>query len=258
MYNMIIMIDCALLSEEEFSKMKLLNAFIQKFTREVVLNQNVHFDPSISDLESIYSISNEVIFKNKLQPMPAFQFKVISSGSKGSFGWQDIDDNGNVSLKAIPVLGYFKQDNDSFLNVAAVILHEMIHYLDLIEGPLSLIKASEIKVTQNNNSQYIGDYDVHGHFFEKWSNIIYENGIQVPKTFLEKGGEKYLMVDDNGAFIKDDGTVYEAKKVNNQLGEVNESDSLIVKYAKRMFGHLRSDGAISVSVKGNTASFVID
>ena len=38
MYNMIIMIDCALLSEEEFSKMKLLNAFIQKFTREVVLN----------------------------------------------------------------------------------------------------------------------------------------------------------------------------------------------------------------------------
>ena len=74
------------------------------------------------------------------------------------------------------------------------------------------------------------------------------------------------MVDDNGAFIRDDGTVYEAKKVNNQLGEVNEfdllivneSDSLIVKYAKRMFGYLRSDGAISVSVKGNTASFVID
>ena len=38
MYNMIIMIDHELLSEEEFSKMKLLNAFIQKFTREVVLN----------------------------------------------------------------------------------------------------------------------------------------------------------------------------------------------------------------------------
>ena len=38
MYNMIIMIDYELLSEEEFSKMKLLNAFIQKFTREVVLN----------------------------------------------------------------------------------------------------------------------------------------------------------------------------------------------------------------------------
>lgn len=46
--------------------------------------------------------------------------------------------------------------------------------------------------------------------------------------------------------------------VKNQLGEVNESDSLIVKYAKRMFDHLRSDGAISVSVKDNTASFVID
>lgn len=98
---------------------------------------------------------------------------------------------------------------------------------------------------------------MHGAFFNRWTDVAYENGITVEKHFT-KEGQKYLMVDDNGVFIRDDGVAYEAEKVGNGDGSVDESDPKIVKYAKRMFSHLKSRDAVRVEVKDGVASFMIE
>lgn len=107
----------------------------------------------------------------------------------------------------IPVIGYSKHPKDSFLNVVSVLLHELIHYKDLIDGPLSYVKEKEVKT--KDDEQYVGEYNVHGSFFKKWVDIAYENGIIV-EQYHSQEGKRYIMADDNGTFIKDDGTVFEA------------------------------------------------
>lgn len=249
------MIDYSLLTEEDFSKMKLLNACIQKYGREMVLNQTLHFDPSVDDMKCLYALANEHMFENKLHPEPIFKFQSLIHDAKGAFGWQDRDENGNIALLKIPIVSYRKHEKDSFLLVVSTLLHELIHYKDFIDGPLSYIKSKEIK--NDGSDQYVGEYDVHGAFFNRWTDVAYENGIIVEKHFT-KEGQKYLMVDDNGVFIRDDGVAYEAEKVGNGDGSVDESDSKIVKYAKRMFSHLKSKDAVRVEVKDGVASFMIE
>lgn len=250
-----LMIDYSLLTEEDFSKMKLLNALIQKYGRELVLNQTLHFDPSEQDMIDMYKLANQIVFENKLYPEPKIQFKSISKGSKGTFGWQDKDKDGNIVLLKIPVIGYNKHSKDTFLIVVSTLMHELIHYKDLIDGPLSYIKDKEVR--SEDEEQYVGEYNVHGSFFKKWIDIAYQNGIIVEQHHSQEG-KRYIMADDNGVFIKDDGTVFEAQKTNNGNGQVNDSDPKIVKYAKRMFNHLKSDGLVGVEVKDGVASFMIE
>ena len=178
---------------------------------------------------------------------------------KGSFGYQKIDEGGNISLIGTPPIKIKKEATDSFLEIIDVLGHEMIHYYDLKFGPLREC-ATQIIISTEDGKQLIGDYDSHGKYFQSWVEKFFDEGFYV--SINHNHAMRYLMIDDfsrplnlNGTSNYTEAEVQESKI--KQL-EIQPTDSKIVKFAKTLFKTIKTDGYFSVEVKGNKCYVIME
>ena len=246
-----------LLLEEKGKQSKLQKSFVQKYSWETVYNQEKSFSYTSKDLKDLFDIINECVFDSKLGEVDI----IINSSlkSKGAFGFQNIDDDNNVvSLKNPPLIEIKKESTDTFLEVVDALAHEMIHFYDFMFGPLCELKMQSAHASADGR-QLVGAYDVHGTYFQKWTDVFYEEGFYVCTKHY--AAMKYLMLDEFWRPMKMDGTVIDENKVeeskDSQL-DVLPTDKPITKFAKTLFKSIKSDGYFSVEVRNNKCYVIME
>ena len=214
-----------IINEDNSKKYKLRSILISKFGKRFI-DQDSEYVVTLEDLHTIYACINEYVFNNKLPDNPTLNIiDRTDEMAKGLFLF-------NLKNKNItPKIKIFREKNrDTPLFIASALCHEMIHYFDFLYGPLSKINNAIFK--NENGKQFVGDYDSHGDYFQRYMNIAIYGGIPVQIDFPDKVKVRYFM---------------DGKKI------IDESDkkelSTLAERAKMFYDAIKTDDLFIVQVK---------
>lgn len=174
------------INEDDSKKYKLRSMLISKFGKKFI-DQDSEYIATLEDLHIIYACINEYVFSNKLPDNPTLSIiDRTNEMAKGLFLF-------NLKNKSItPKIKIFREKNrDTPLFIASALCHEMIHYFDFLYGPLSSINDAAFK--NENGKQFVGDYNSHGDYFQRYMNIAISGGIPVQIDFPDKVKVRYFM-----------------------------------------------------------------
>ena len=160
------------------NKIKVLQREFENEFGNKLYSNKFDYNVEIEDLKKIFILANKWFFQNKLD-INKLEFIIIKNLSnhkeKGTFLLGE--DNYHKHK-----LGIIKYDKDNLFQIINVVIHEMIHFYDLEYGDLK-DKATEYYVNNIHTNQYVGNYDVHGKYFQKWCDKINKHGFEVKKTY---------------------------------------------------------------------------
>lgn len=174
------------INEEDIKKYKLRSTLINRFGKRFI-DQDSEYIVTLNDLHVIYACINEYVFNGKLPNNPILSIvDRTNEMAKGVF----IFSLKNRSI--VPKIKIFREKNrDTPLFITSVLCHEMIHYFDFLYGPLSKINNAVFR--HENGKQFVGDYDSHGDYFQRYMNIAIHGGIFVQIDFPDKVKVRYFM-----------------------------------------------------------------
>jgi hypothetical protein len=170
----------------ESKKYKLRSLIISKFGKKFI-DQDSEYITTENDLIILYNCINEFVFNNKLPKNPILNLvDRTNEMAKGLFLFSLKNKN------IVPKIKIFREKNrDTPLFIASALCHEMIHYFDFLYGPLSKINDATFK--NENGKQFVGEYDSHGDYFQRYMNIAIQGGIPVQISHTDKIKVRYFM-----------------------------------------------------------------
>lgn len=206
----------------EAAKTELQRLIVSKFGSRF-LNQNNRYVATEDDLQIVYDCINSFVFKDKL---PKIKLEVVdmmpNDTGKAVFMFDAI------SHSLPPKIKYLRDaECDTPLSMSSALSHEMIHFYDYLYGQIKFLKGKTVE--SKDRIQLIGNYDVHGDFFQKWMNVIVANGI--PSSVAHPGKVKVRYFMDN-----------------EELKE-NEKPLTIAQKAKMFYDAIETDDLFLVEVK---------
>ena len=162
----------------------------EQYFGDKLYSKKFDYDISECDIKMIFSISNRLFVKNKLD---INGISIIVSTNVSSHKEKGIFKLG-VDTNNKHVLGIVKYDKDNLFHVINVVIHEMIHYYDFMYGPLNA-KHNITYVDNINGRQYIDRYDAHGLFFKNECKRINMYGFNIKEHYSirDKTGMKKIL-----------------------------------------------------------------
>ena len=165
-------------------------AFENEFA-DKIYSKKFDYDVNLKDLEKLFLMLNHCIFKDKLS-IDGINLIVVGNAAKhnekGTFKI-------GVDISNKHVLGIVKYEKDNFFHIVNVLIHEMIHYYDLMYGPLKE-KSNVAYVGNVNGRQCVGgEYDAHGKYFKEWCDKANLLGFDVKEKYSikDKCGMKKIL-----------------------------------------------------------------
>ena len=207
---------------DESAKTELQKLIVSRFGSRF-LNQRDAYEANEEDLHIVFDCINLLVFGNKL---PKIKIEVVdmmpNDTGKAVFMFDA------MSHSVPPKIKYLRdKDYDTPLSMACALSHEMIHFYDYLFGQIKLLKGQTVGA--KDGKQLIGNYDVHGDFFQRWMNRIIVNGIPTSIVHPGKVKVKYFMD-------------------NEELKE-NEKPLTLTQRAKMFYDAIETDDLLLVEVK---------
>jgi hypothetical protein len=199
-------------------------------------DETSEYSANEADLKAIYEVVNEVIFESKL--IADVEIRIIDRTNeiaKGTIVFK-ID---NATGKIVPLIKIIREEKyDTMVSMVNVICHEMIHEFDILYGPISKMKEHTVKLV--GARRMIGEYDVHGDYFNQWMKIIINAGMIVSTYQPDKVKIKFFKEED---FMDEN----EQTKLDITQKKKVEYDDLCRKM-KMMYDAVKSDDVLIVEV----------
>ena len=130
-----------------------------------------------------------------------------------------------ISHSLPPKIKYLRAaECDTPLSMSSALSHEMIHFYDYLYGQIKFLKGKTVE--SKDRMQLIGNYDVHGDFFQKWMNVIVANGI--PSSVAHPGKVKVRYFMDNEELKENEKPLTLAQKAKMFYDAIETDDLFLV------------------------------
>lgn len=208
---------------------KLIVRFKEEFGNKL-WSQDKDFVINDEDLRISFRILNECIFESKLDNNVKFTIEEFrGQKSKGSFRAGYIADKQKYKQD----IRFTRQPGeDNFFRIICVLAHEMIHMFDFNFGKWSSFENRLLLKTDFQlKTQTIGEYDIHGEFFETIMKKVNSYGFNIQKLYSRKDDQAMKTIDEDTEQVKED------------IDEIpaEERNLLDATYAKVMYDNIKTD-----------------